>query len=184
MQILLAIFFVLFFYLGVELFRLIGFNKLVASAWDSLEVLAKMRHKELKQLIHLLRQDKSIDSRILSTLDETSNSAFYACQAANPTSIGDAESGLRSNLAEVHGVLENLSQTQPDNGARELVRTIVILTNNITNAINGYNLASRNINDKLDKLPTSVLAPLVGSTYSQPISIKHAKHSGLFVDLS
>jgi hypothetical protein len=184
MQIILATSLAIALYLGVELFRLVNLNNLISSAWGGLEVLANMRNKELKNLIQFLNQDKGIEKRIVSTLVETSNTAIYAYQASNPHAIGDAEAGLRTNLSEINNILENRFQAQTDDGAKEQLRQIIILTNNITNAINGYNKVSRNINDKLGKLPSSLLAPLVGCAYSQPITFKNTQRSGLFLALS
>jgi LemA protein len=130
----------------------------VKLAWSNIDVLLVQRHDELPKLVETCRQYLQYEQQTLERVMQARAAVAGARSSGNVSSLGVAESGLRTGLAGLFAVAENYPELKANQAFQHLQQRITELEQAISDRRESYNEAVNINNVRIDTFPESLIA--------------------------
>ena len=138
--------------------NLVALKHRVAKAWANIDVLLKQRHDELPKLIETCKQYMSHERETLEQVISARNSVASASDNQDMTTLGQAETQLRSGLGRLFALAENYPDLKANESFQHLQGRISGLENGIADRRELYNDAANINNTRIEQFPDVVIA--------------------------
>lgn len=152
--------------LVVIAFVLIGmYNSLVQlrvrcdSAWSDIDVQLKRRHDLIPNLVETV---KGYAAHEKGTFENIARFRSQAMQASSPADKAAEENQLTGALKSLFAVAENYPELKASEEFTQLQGSLSQTEDSIQNSRRYYNAVVRDLNTKIQSLPTNVLAGMFG----------------------
>lgn len=140
---------------------LIGLRNDIDKAWANIDVLLKQRHDELPRLVDVCKGYMQYERETLQTLAEARSKYALASTIAQKAA---ASGSLSASVQKLFAVAENYPGLKANVSFLELQKRISELENQISDRREFYNDAINVFNTRIQQVPDSWLAPLMGLT--------------------
>jgi LemA protein len=129
------------------------------SAWSDIDVQLKRRHDLIPNLVETV---KGYAAHEKGTFETIARLRSQAMQATAPAEKANAENQLSGALKSLFAVAENYPELKASEEFTQLQRSLSQTEDSIQNARRLYNAVVRDMNTKVESLPTNILAGLFG----------------------
>lgn len=136
---------------------LVRLRALANNAWADIDVQLKRRHDLVPSLVESV---KGYAGHERQTLDAVVAARARAMAAEGPTARGDAEAGLALAVRGVFAVAEAYPQLRAAESYAQLQASLVQIEDAIQNARRYYNAVVRDLNTKVEQVPSNIVAGL------------------------
>ncbi len=134
------------------------------SAWSDIDVQLKRRHDLIPNLVETV---KGYATHEKDTFENIAKFRSMAMQATSPADKAAAENQLTGALKSLFAVAENYPQLQASQEFTQLQNSLSEIEDAIQNARRYYNAVVRDLNTKIQSLPTNILAGMFGFQQKQ-----------------
>ena len=144
------------------------YNGLVAArnrtqeAWSEIDVELKRRHDLIPNLVNTVQGYMGHERGTLEAVTNARAAAVAAGATGDPTQIGAAENMLSQSLRSLFAVSENYPDLKAISAFTNLQETLTATEDKIEFSRRFYNGNVRDYNIKLQTLPTSLIAGVLG----------------------
>ncbi len=138
---------------------LVRLNVRAANAWADIDVQLKRRHDLVPSLVEAV---KGYAAHERGTLDAVVEARGRAMQATGPAAAGEAEASLTGALRHLFALVESYPQLRAAENFADLQRSLSELEDAIQNARRYYNAVVRDLNTKIQQVPSNIVAMLGG----------------------
>ena len=144
------------------------YNGLVAArnrtqeAWSEIDVELKRRHDLIPNLVNTVQGYMGHERGTLEAVTNARAAAVAAGATGDPTKIGAAENMLSQSLRSLFAVSENYPDLKAISAFTNLQETLTATEDKIEFSRRFYNGNVRDYNIKLQTLPTSLIAGVLG----------------------
>ena len=152
----------------LSVFLLIGiYNSLVRlkvqcdNAWADIDVQLKRRHDLIPNLVETV---KGYAAHEQGTLDAVINARNRAMTATSPADKAQAETMLSGALKSLFALAEAYPQLRAVESFTSLQSALSQVEDTLQNARRYYNAVVRDLNIKIEQLPTNLFADMLGFT--------------------
>jgi LemA protein len=150
---------------GVGIYNgLIGLRNRAAAAWADVDVQLKRRHDLVGNLVETVKGYATHERTTLDRVIEARNRAAGAAGSGHPQEAGQAENFLTAQLRTVFALAEAYPDLKANQNFQELQRSLETLETGIQNARRYYNAVVRDLNTKIQSVPSVFVARLFGFT--------------------
>ena len=129
------------------------------SAWSDIDVQLKRRHDLIPNLVETV---KGYAAHEKGTFENIAKYRSMAMQATTTADRVQAENQLTQSLKSLFAVAENYPQLQASGQFQQLQNSLNGLEGDIQNSRRYYNAVVRDLNTKIQSVPTNVLAGMFG----------------------
>jgi LemA protein len=129
------------------------------SAWSDIDVQLKRRHDLIPNLVETV---KGYAAHEKGTFENIARLRSQAMQATTPADKANVENQLSGALKGLFAVAENYPELKASEEFTELQRSLSQTEDSIQNARRLYNAVVRDMNTKIESLPTNILAGMFG----------------------
>ena len=129
------------------------------SAWSDIDVQLKRRHDLIPNLVETV---KGYAAHEKGTFENIARLRSQAIQATTPADKATAENQLSGALNSLFAVAENYPELKASEQFTQLQRSLGQTEDSIQNARRLYNAVVRDMNTKVESLPTNILAGMFG----------------------
>jgi LemA protein len=129
------------------------------SAWSDIDVQLKRRHDLIPNLVETV---KGYAAHEKGTFENIARLRSQAMQATTPADKAIAENQLSGALKSLFAVAENYPELKASEEFTQLQGSLSQTEDSIQNARRFYNAAVRDMNTKVESLPTNILAGMFG----------------------
>ena len=153
---------------ALALFAIAAYNRLVTlrqrvkEAWADIDVQLKRRHDLIPNLVETVKGYATHESTVFQNVTQARAAAVAAGASATPAQRAEAENMLTTALRSVFAVAENYPQLQAVQEFKDLSENLTATEDKIAFARRFYNGNVRDYNIKLQTLPTSLIAGVLG----------------------
>ena len=148
---------------GIQIYNnLVRLKHNVARAWSNIDVALKQRHDELPKLVELCKQYMVYEQETLDRVVRARGSVADASRRGDLRALGAAETDLRAGLGQLFALAEGYPQLKANQGFRQLAERVSHLEETIADRRELYNDSANLSNIRIEQLPDSLLARLVG----------------------
>jgi LemA protein len=128
-------------------------------AWADIESQLKRRHDLIPNLVETVKGYAGHERAVLERVTELRGAAV---QAAGPAAASAVEPQLSLALRSLFAVAENYPQLRANENFLELQRNLGDIENDIQLARRYYNAVVRDLNTRIETVPSNVVASLFG----------------------
>jgi len=152
----------------VGIWLVLTYNGLVTSrnrtqeAWSEIDVELKRRHDLIPNLVNTVQGYMGHERGTLEAVTNARAAAVAAGATGDPTKIGQAENVLSQSLRSLFAVSENYPDLKAISAFTNLQETLTATEDKIEFSRRFYNGNVRDYNTKLQTLPTSLIAGMLG----------------------
>ena len=152
----------------VVLWLVLTYNGLVTSrnrtqeAWSEIDVELKRRHDLIPNLVNTVQGYVGHERGTLEAVTNARASAVAAGATGDPSKIGQAENVLSQSLRSLFATTENYPELKAIAAFTNLQETLTATEDKIEFSRRFYNGNVRDYNIKLQTLPTSLIAGVLG----------------------
>ena len=148
--------------LGAVLYnRLVQDRNRVDSAWSDIDVQLQRRHDLVPRLVEAVKQYASYEQATLEAVTELRSKAL---QLDNIEQLGDVESTLFEGLNRLVALAEQYPDLKASSKFLELQEELVETENYLQFARRYYNGAVRQLNTRIETVPSNLVAGMFGFT--------------------
>ncbi len=156
--IIIAIVLVILGYLIVIYNNLVSLKHNVSKSRANIDVLLKQRHDELPKLVASCKQYMQHERQTLEDVITARNSVKAAQDSNDITSLGKAESSLRSSLGKLFALAEGYPELKADSSFVQLQQRISHLEETIADRRELYNDSVNLNNARIEQFPDVLVA--------------------------
>src|ERR1700681_607199 len=131
-------------------------------AWSEIDVELKRRHDLIPNLVNTVQGYMGHERGTLEAVTNARANAVAAGATGDPAKIGQAENVLSQSLRSLFAVTENYPDLKAITAFTNLQETLTATEDKIEFARRFYNGTVRDYNIKLQTLPTSLIAGVLG----------------------
>ena len=131
-------------------------------AWSEIDVELKRRHDLIPNLVNTVQGYMGHERGTLEAVTNARASAVAAGATGDPTKIGQAENVLTQSLRSLFAVSENYPDLKAISAFTNLQETLTATEDKLEFSRRFYNGNVRDYNTKLQTLPTSLIAGVLG----------------------
>jgi LemA protein len=147
---------------GVALYNgLVRARVRVDEAWSGIATQLKRRHDLIPNLVETVKGYAAHERGVLERVTELRSRAVAA---QTPAQAAQAEGLLTQALRGLYAVAENYPDLKANQGFLSLQATLADTETQIAGARQGYNAAVRDLNTRIESVPTNVFASMFGFT--------------------
>ncbi len=157
MWILLGIVVVIILWFVVAYNSLIVLRNRMRNAWSQIEVQLKRRYDLIPNLVNTV---KGYAQHEKSTLEEVTRARQQAIDASGVADQAKAENFLTRTLRSLFAVVENYPDLKANKNFLELQEELTTTENRIAYARQFYNDSTMRLNNRIEKIPTNLVAGL------------------------
>lgn len=140
---------------------LVFLRQLANRNWSNIDVSLQKRHDLIPNLEKMVKQYMSHESQVLEALAGM-RSAYGAAASRSPETVAAFMSSEYAALSQVIGVFEDYPDLKADRQSALLMRTLVMLENEISLMRTGYNKAVEAFNTRIESFPDVIFARAFG----------------------
>jgi LemA protein len=133
----------------------------VDEAWSGIATQLKRRHDLIPNLVETV---KGYATHERGALEKVTELRSRAMAATTPAQAAQAEGLLTQALRGLYAVAENYPDLKANQSFLALQQTLADTENVIAGSRQAYNAAVRDLNTRIDSVPTNVIAGLFGFT--------------------
>jgi len=141
---------------------LVGARNRTQEAWSEIDVELKRRHDLIPNLVNTVQGYMGHERGTLEAVTNARASAVAAGATGDPAKIGQAENVLSQSLRSLFAVSENYPDLKAISAFTNLQETLTATEDKIEFSRRFYNGNVRDYNIKLQTLPTSLIAGVLG----------------------
>jgi LemA protein len=148
---------------GVGIYNsLVGLRNRAAGAWSDIDVQLKRRHDLVGNLVETVKGYAAHERQTLEQVIEARNKAAGAAGTGHPREAGQAENLLTAQLRTLFALAEAYPDLKASQNFQELQRSLEGLESEIQNARRYYNAVVRDLNTRIQSVPSVFVARLFG----------------------
>jgi len=137
--------------------RLVSGRNIMTEAWSGIDVLLKMRHDLVPNLVTTVRAYASHEK---ATFEETIQARDATLPAREAREAAEAESHLNAKLVRVLALAEDYPDLKADSMFRQLMSDLVKVEDDLQYARRYFNGTVRDFNNLVERFPSNVIAGL------------------------
>lgn len=179
--ILLIVVAVLILYLIAAYNSLVSIKNQVDNAWRQIDVQLKRRHDLIPNLVEAVKGYMQFERETLTQVVEARAKAVSAPDQASRMA---AESQITAGLGKLLAVMENYPQLKSDQNVMQLQEELTTTENQIAFSRQAYNDAVMELNTRIEKFPTNIIASNFGFHASEYFKAAPEEQAVPKVDLS
>ena len=141
---------------------LVGARNRTQEAWSEIDVELKRRHDLIPNLVNTVSGYVGHERGTLEAVTNARANAVAAGATGDPAKIGQAENMLSQSLRSLFAVTENYPDLKAISAFTNLQETLTATEDKIEFSRRFYNGNVRDYNIKLQTLPTSLIAGMLG----------------------
>lgn len=147
----------------IVLWFIVAYNSLIVlrnrmrNAWAQTEVQLKRRHDLIPNLVNTV---KGYAQHEKATLEEVTKARQQAVQASGVAEQAKAENFLTQTLRSLFAVVENYPDLKANRNFLELQEELTSTENRIAYARQFYNDSAMKLNNRIEKIPTNLVAAM------------------------
>lgn len=147
----------------IILWFVVAYNSLIVlrnrmrNAWSQIEVQLKRRYDLIPNLVNTV---KGYAQHERATLEEVTKARQQAIQASGVAEQAKAENFLTQTLRSLFAVVENYPDLKANRNFLELQEELTTTENRIAYARQFYNDSTMKLNNRIEKIPTNLVASL------------------------
>ena len=126
-------------------------------AWSDIEVQFKRRYDLIPNLVNTVKGYATHESQ---AFEKVSQARSFAMQAISPSIKGEAENALSGTLKSLFAISEAYPELKANTNFLELQRELSDTENKIQSARRFYNGQVRELNTKIEKFPSNIVASM------------------------
>ena len=144
------------------------YNALIAlraradAAWSDVNVQLKRRHDLVGNLVETVKGYAAHERSTLEQVIEARNRATGAVASGHPKEAGQAENLLTAQLRSLFALAEAYPDLKASQNFQDLQRSLESLETDIQNARRYYNAVVRDLNTRIQSVPSVIVARLFG----------------------
>lgn len=147
---------------GVLIYNgLVRLNVQANNAWADIDVQLKRRHDLIPNVVEAVKGAAGFERQTLERVVDARARAV-SVQEAGPGERGRAEGTLTLALRGLFALAEGYPQLRATENFAELQRTLVQIEDAIQNARRYYNAVIRDLNTRVQQVPSNIVAGLFG----------------------
>jgi LemA protein len=159
--------------------RLVALREQAEAAWSDIDVQLKRRHDLIPNLVETV---KGYASHEQETFDAVIRARSMAMRADGPAAAGAAESLLGGALGKLFALAEAYPDLKASDGFRDLQQSLASLEGAIQNARRFYNAVVRDLNTKVQTIPSALIARSFGFVQKEFFEIEDGERAVPDVD--
>jgi len=133
----------------------------VDEAWSGIETQLKRRHDLVPNLVETVKGYAAHEKGVLEKVTEMRSRAMAA---STPAQAAQAEGLLTQALRGLYAVAENYPDLKANQSFLSLQQTLADTEGAVAGSRQGYNAAVRDLNTRIESVPTNILAGMFGFT--------------------
>ncbi len=149
-------------YLIVIYNNLVALRENIKKNWANIEVLLKQRHEELPKLVDAAKQYMKYEQATFEKIMKARAAVNQAQISGDLSSLGAAETALRSGLGRLFAVAEDYPELKANESFQHLQARITGLEEAIADRREFYNESVNNNNIRIDQAPDVFVARWFG----------------------
>lgn len=171
------IFFVIFSYN-----RLIVLKNRVEESWSDINIQLKRRYDLVPNLVETVKGYATHEKSVFENVAKARSGAISAVESGDPKQMGEAENVLSGTLKTLFAVSENYPELKASEGFLELQRELRDTEDKIQASRRFYNTNVKNLNIKIEKFPSNIIASIFKFTkkdlfdaeeaHKEPVQVK------------
>jgi LemA protein len=140
---------------------LVRLNVQASNAWSDIDVQLKRRTDLIPNVVESVKGYASHERQTLEAVINARNRAVSA-QGAGPAERGQAEGALTGALRGLFALAESYPQLRAAENFAQLQNTLAQIEDAVQNARRYYNAVVRDLNTKIQQVPSNIVASLFG----------------------
>ena len=140
---------------------LVKLNVQTDNAWADIDVQLKRRHDLIPNVVETVKGYASHERQTLEAVIEARNRAV-SVQSAGPAARGEAEGALTSALRGLFALAEAYPQLRAAENFGQLQTTLAAIEEAVQNARRYYNAVVRDLNTRVQQVPSNIVACMFG----------------------
>ena len=140
---------------------LVRLNVQASNAWSDIDVQLKRRTDLIPNVVETVKGYASHERQTLEAVINARNRAVSA-QGAGPAERGQAEGALTGALRGLFALAESYPQLRAAENFAQLQNTLAQIEDAVQNARRYYNAVVRDLNTKIQQVPSNIVASLFG----------------------
>ena len=142
----------------------VAYNRLIVlvnrtkEAWADIDVQLKRRYDLIPNLVETVKGYAGHEKNVFENVTKARAMAISAEQSGDPKKMGEAENFLSGTLKSLFAVSENYPQLRASENFMELQRELRDTEDKIQAARRFYNTNVRDLNIKIEKFPSNIIA--------------------------
>ncbi|MBM3147344.1 MAG: LemA family protein [Actinobacteria bacterium] len=154
----------------------------VDNSWSQIDVQLKRRHDLIPNLVESVKDYMSYEQETLSKVTEA-RAAAVAAGAEGPAQAAQAENALTDTLRSLFAVMENYPDLKASQNVMALQEELTATENKISFARQFYNDSVLTYNNKIQTVPSNVIAGMFNFTKRDYFEAPDAEREAPKVDL-
>ena len=150
---------------------LVGLRNKVKTAWAQIDVQLKRRYDLIPNLVETVKGYKDFERSTLEAVTNARNAA-QAGSSASPAARAELEGALSSVLSRLMVVVEAYPTLKANQNFLALQEQLTSTENQISSFRQSYNNAVLQLNNKVQKFPSNVIAGMTGFKQSEFFEVK------------
>ena len=140
---------------------LVRLNVQASNAWSDIDVQLKRRTDLIPNVVESVKGYASHERQTLEAVINARNRAVSA-QGAGPAERGQAEGALTGALRGLFALAESYPQLRATENFAQLQNTLSQIEDAVQNARRYYNAVVRDLNTRIQQVPSNIVASLFG----------------------
>jgi LemA protein len=140
---------------------LVRLNVQAANAWSDIDVQLKRRYDLIPNVVESVKGYASHERQTLQAVIEARNRAI-SVQSAGPAERGQAEGALTGALRGLFALAESYPQLRAAENFAQLQNTLSQIEEAVQNARRYYNAVTRDLNTRIQQVPSNIVAGMFG----------------------
>ena len=157
LYVILAIVVIILLWAVVAYNRLVSMKNRAAEAWSDIDVQLKRRYDLIPNLVNTVKGYATHESQ---AFEKVSQARSMAMQAGTPTQKGEAENALSGTLKSLFAISEAYPELKANTNFLQLQSELSDTENKIQSARRFYNGNVRDLNTKIEKFPSNIIAKM------------------------
>jgi len=154
----------------------------VDNSWSQIDVQLKRRHDLIPNLVEAVKDYMAYEQETLSKVTEA-RAAAVAAGARGPAQAAQAENALTESLRSLFAVMENYPDLKASQNVMALQEELTATENKISFARQFYNDSVLTYNNKIQTVPTNIIAGMFNFTKRDYFEAPEAEREAPKVDL-
>jgi len=154
----------------------------VDNSWSQIDVQLKRRHDLIPNLVESVKDYMSYEQETLAKVTEA-RAAAVAAGAKGPAQAAQAENALTDTLRSLFAVMENYPDLKASQNVMALQEELTATENKISFARQFYNDSVLTYNNKIQTVPSNVIAGMFNFTKRDYFEAPDAEREAPKVDL-
>jgi LemA protein len=154
----------------------------VDNSWSQIDVQLKRRHDLIPNLVEAVKDYMAYEQETLSKVTEARAQAVTA-GAKGPAQVAQAENALTDSLRSLFAVMENYPDLKASQNVMSLQEELTATENKISFARQFYNDSVLTYNNKIQTVPTNIIAGMFNFTKRDYFEAPEAEREAPKVDL-